>query len=600
MSNSVLEKTNEEELEILPYLSQFQALDFIVLEGDISSRGKARHHLFAPNEYSCIEAEYENGVMKGEFSIFNKQGIKIITHGIENNKREGLYVKYDNLGNTLAEIQYKNDKKHGVGKFYVNNHLSYLIVYDNNRQILKLKSNGKFMDELDESGTVIGKGIYNDQYQRNGIHYEYTDNKLSAIHKYSKGQLICTTHTFENGEMTELDEQGSVKYKGGYEDNMEKNYPRSGKGEEYEEGMIVYMGEYKMNCREGKGSYFVDGTCRYEGEWKQNSPFGKGAYYDEKGDKLYEGDWMYGYHNCGFNKWIDYLTGETESVKDKGLLSHWKERGGRMNLNAYIQKHPVKFVFIYVGILLAIFFISLFIVYAIQLISVYSIERNGIYTVGSVAELREVRTKSNVKELTLAGRFDDYAEGIIIENLPIEKLTFDYGQANSIHVNNLPNLTTLIFESYGFDDSEGVLSLSNLPLVKEIELVSFGDFSSLVISNCDSLETLIIDKSFKKAKRFYLGCKTERVHVIIDLPSLKSLDLCNSFTNIQEFTLTSNSCWDSSTDLPKLSYLEIISGAKGDKSKTIEKDNYNNLITMKGKSTINIFMRSSELKRNQV
>ena len=60
---------------------------------------------------------WKHGNLDGLKTIY-RNGIKIAEIPYVNNQKQGTELHYDDLGNLTAEIQWKNDKKHGFSRFY--------------------------------------------------------------------------------------------------------------------------------------------------------------------------------------------------------------------------------------------------------------------------------------------------------------------------------------------------------------------------------------------------------------------------------------------------------------------------------------------------
>jgi len=60
---------------------------------------------------------WKHGVLDGSKIVY-RNGIKLAEIPYVNGLKHGTEIHYDDLGNLTAEIQWKNDKKHGFSKFY--------------------------------------------------------------------------------------------------------------------------------------------------------------------------------------------------------------------------------------------------------------------------------------------------------------------------------------------------------------------------------------------------------------------------------------------------------------------------------------------------
>lgn len=72
---------------------------------------------FAATGKPLLKLHWNNGVLDG-YKITYRNGWKVSEIPFVQGKREGIERHFDDLGNLTAEIEWKNDKKHGMAKFY--------------------------------------------------------------------------------------------------------------------------------------------------------------------------------------------------------------------------------------------------------------------------------------------------------------------------------------------------------------------------------------------------------------------------------------------------------------------------------------------------
>ena len=102
-----------------------------------------------------------------------------------------------------------------------------------------------------KNGEVISICSYNDNHEKNGTGYMFKNNHISSVVVFEDNKMKRTIKQFEGKEMSIFDDNGKIVYQGEYLDSMDNDYPREGKGKEYKDGEIVYDGHYHMNEREG-------------------------------------------------------------------------------------------------------------------------------------------------------------------------------------------------------------------------------------------------------------------------------------------------------------------------------------------------------------
>lgn len=60
--------------------------------------------------------------------------------------------------------------------------------------------------------------------------YSYENRHIKKVIMFENGKVIGILKRFEGYEMTEVDDNGSVIYRGGYADDITNDYPREGQG----------------------------------------------------------------------------------------------------------------------------------------------------------------------------------------------------------------------------------------------------------------------------------------------------------------------------------------------------------------------------------
>ena len=142
--------------------------------------------------------------------------------------------------------------------------------------------------------------------------------------------------------MTEYDNSGNIVYKGGFIDDISKDYPREGKGREFVGGVVIYIGEWKNNKRDGKGKTLKDGFAEYEGGWKEGLPNGLGLL--NKDGKSYKGNWDMGKLKMDNGETYNYVGGQTIPLSQPKLQDELKVNKGETNdsVNEQIVKNEMK------------------------------------------------------------------------------------------------------------------------------------------------------------------------------------------------------------------------------------------------------------------
>ena len=237
---------------------------------------------------------------------------------MENGKKEGKVVAYDEERMIFAELQYHEDKLNGYCCFYedgvlkekicyeddIANGWSYTVVdgketlgflYENGRNTKKLfkKPDEEYWYEQNienEKNYIVYK--LDQEMKRVGYGYIYMNDKIVKVVKYENGKEIGIWKEFSDERMKEYNEKNQLVYEGEFEMNMINQYPRSGKGKAYQENNVIY-----------------------DGEWSCNKPHGIGKEYTPTGETLHAGEWYHGLFVVNEEKVYDYETKKEEKMK---------------------------------------------------------------------------------------------------------------------------------------------------------------------------------------------------------------------------------------------------------------------------------------------
>ena len=182
--------------------------------------------------------------------------------------------------------------------------------YDNNGNIIYELKNGQGMVKDFPISEIRFEGeIYNGK-RRKGK--EYIDNIIIFEGEYLNGK--------RNGKGKEFKWNGELEFEGEYLNDLKNgkgkiyyekdkiffegeylNGERNGKGKEYdEEGQLIFEGEY-LNSKKWKGkingidygyAQYYNNKLIIEGDYIEGKVNGKGKEYDEKGQLIFEGEYL--------------------------------------------------------------------------------------------------------------------------------------------------------------------------------------------------------------------------------------------------------------------------------------------------------------------
>ncbi|MED4604027.1 stalk domain-containing protein [Paenibacillus validus] len=235
--------------------------------------------------------EWVNGLMEGHGEIFNAKGTMIYSGEVRQNRRHGYGVSYDEANKKSYDGQWNNNLRSGTGRSYTpDGKLAYVGQWSEDRKHgsgyayrignldwyepndkgeltktskpatemteVRYRNDVKTMEgqKLIYSGDVTTEGIPNGTgklSKQGGLQPASGRGTLYAYRTYYEGQFVL-------GEMTGMgkyyDEQEAPVYEGQVVNGL-----RQGQGRGYENGVLVYDGEWNHNEKSGIGrSYTYD------------------------------------------------------------------------------------------------------------------------------------------------------------------------------------------------------------------------------------------------------------------------------------------------------------------------------------------------------
>jgi antitoxin component YwqK of YwqJK toxin-antitoxin module len=231
-----------------------------------------------------------------------------INRSDDHHVKQGLWQEYYDNGSIKKEMYYKNGELDGLYKEYAGDgNLSLKLNYKNGVIVEEADTNSFDVDvvnKYDDYGNLIFTGTYRLGVPV-GIHRQFDSlgNVTNAMiyNEYGiiTGKGIITKEGKKEGEWNYLYDNGSVKAKGKYLNNLE-----SGKWNYYTPvGKIEQTGSYKAGKYDGLWTwYYKEDSVKREEEYFNGKEEGEYVEYDEKGNtvaqgKYYdgerEGEWLY-------------------------------------------------------------------------------------------------------------------------------------------------------------------------------------------------------------------------------------------------------------------------------------------------------------------
>lgn len=251
-----------------------------------------------PDSIMAMKLVFKDDVIEGEGSLYEngqvtfkgmwKGGVRC-GHGVEYKK-----------GHVLYDGEFENDLRHGFGIEYgEDNMVEFEGEWKEGKRGTKYicvnKKGKKELTETTEDDKLIYVGGYKEGTMlRDGQGVEFDENeKPKSISIFENGALVRRVKEFKGKEIVLYDENGKKLYEGGFKNSRELGYPADGKGKQYENGIMVYNGDFVKGKRDGHGfSYYLNRTLKYDGDWKDNKANGNGKFYNEEGILEAEGEFV--------------------------------------------------------------------------------------------------------------------------------------------------------------------------------------------------------------------------------------------------------------------------------------------------------------------
>ena len=226
--------------------------------------------------------EIKNG--NGYIREYNSEGSLLFKGNYLNGERNGKGKEYSH-GKLLFEGNYLNDKRCS-GKIYLPKHKRF---YKLNR--IRRFSSSNIIDK-------IKKSIFS-HFIETLSKLEYPDFLFDLNSDFSKNNIGKKNLNYfedERGNYAEGIRDGKGKeYNNGqliFEGEF-INWKRNGKGKEYFLVFLIFEGEYMDGKRNGFGKeYYINGAIKFKGEYQDGKINGKGKEYDCLGRLIFEGEYV--------------------------------------------------------------------------------------------------------------------------------------------------------------------------------------------------------------------------------------------------------------------------------------------------------------------
>ena len=333
----------------------FEAGEYDVPMENNVRNGKGTQKFKKGEEEYTLECTWANGKKNGEGILLDKDYVISMKLNFVDDLVEGEGVLYQNGqvtfkgvwkagmrngfcqefdgGRLIFKGEYADDMRNGYGILY---DASQEIVFEgqwvNNEQgLISISENDngdREMTEKNENGTIkyIG-GFKEGTVLRDGKGVEY-DEEGKPVREivFKEGLEERRIKEFKGENIVIYDSAGKKVYEGQYIKDNSHRYPPHGKGRLFEGTVMVYNGDFVKGKREGHGcSYHPTRCLKYEGDWMNDLPHGVGKYYDSEGTLVTSGEFCDGLYEDEKIR-IDAAAGKVEDVTKGGCACFGKSR----------------------------------------------------------------------------------------------------------------------------------------------------------------------------------------------------------------------------------------------------------------------------------
>ena len=293
--------------------------------------------LLSISEYNETH-EYKNGhcyVLENGVLIQECDMEKGIQKRMLREWKDNWMIEYFVNGNVEYEGQWKGDVvggfiREGEGVLYdQKGKVKYRGPFEQGQQFYQyedLKNMPGFRRETTIHGNVLSVSEYDSSRRKHGRCFLYQNDVVNEECVYSRGKKRETIRLLD-GTTMKVFRNSQLVYQGTYSGDMKTGYKRAGQGTEYENGSVVYVGDYMDDKRNGMGTQYRNEHEWFIGSFKKGVQHGQGRIMNEDGTVIIEGDWKYGFLQTEYG-FVDAETGITESPFAPGFMHRWKERGG--------------------------------------------------------------------------------------------------------------------------------------------------------------------------------------------------------------------------------------------------------------------------------
>jgi len=335
------------------------------INGQLKSEGSRRNFqldslwkFYDEKGFITDEINYLDGKRSGyhiKYQVINKNGtlvaVPLFKELYLDNQKQGLSWYYNNKGEIERIVRYKDGKKQGLTREYINGIVQVVYKYHNDFMIDR-----EFINQTDNKG--LKQGVWREYYDNDNIKTDenYKNGVLNGYYReYSMSGKMLVSKFYENGILVEkgsdeeiiaevrneYDSLGNLVASGSYMNSIpvgtHRKYPADKSKviiEEYSNsGQVISAGvtDDKGIKEEFWQFFYPGGQIRQEGNYKNDKRSGTWKFYFSDGkleqtgnylNGLEDGLWTWYFTNGTLRREENYLRG-----KEDGQSTEYDENG---------------------------------------------------------------------------------------------------------------------------------------------------------------------------------------------------------------------------------------------------------------------------------
>ena len=493
------------------------------------------------NDYGIkvFEGTFDGGVRSGNGKEFDSNGRVVFSGHYSQNKREGKGKEYYPNGKLLYEGQFHQGFRHWKGIEYNENGEGKEAIYEKGIKNMRFAPSTELKEYWVETDLESGSRVLcqiDDLGKRFGIGYFYSHDDIQRVSRWKDGAEIEVMKSFSNNNKMIEYSHGIKVYEGEFENSLQRNYCRYGKGMEFlpDGRTVIFNGLYKDGKRNGTGIAYRKNVPVYHGLWVDGHRLWCVIAIHEFYVILFYGItallflvfdipiviWFiipilliwrrFSVIRCG----VDFVLANHNYLK-----RHFIVGNGCCNRRHSLTIRPYLLKSIEIGD------------HCFRSVQTFRID--GLNRLETIKIGKNSFTQLEGSDVTFfAESLNSHSKSFHVLNceslksIQIGECSFcDYG--GEIELKNLPQLQSIQIGDYSFSDFGGEFELKNLPQLQSIQIGDncFKSVKTFLIDGLNRLETIKIGfDSFSKLL-FLNGNDQSKSFHILNCESLKSIDI---------------------------------------------------------------------------